>query len=504
MQIHSQQIERHVLSGLFRFPEIFPDVDNFLNEKDFFVRIHSVIYSVVRESLLQGEDKLDKILIANKIKNLGIAFKDDVDIFDYVEDLSLTQVTKEAAIEASKNLAKYRMCREIYETFASGQKFIENNLNEGVDKIISGCDQIYGDRISSYSLTDEPQNIFEDMEEIVEELGNNPTEESGFSTSFPEFDRLFGGLLPGNIYAIISRPGQGKSTWINEMCLRTAADNNVPPLLLDTEMGTREVQFRMVSALSGVSLWYIQTGNWRKNAEMCKKVRAAWKKIESEDWRYYYYPVGNKSIDEVCSLIRRWYYSKIGRGNPCIIAYDYIKLTTERVGANWGEHQAIGEKIDKLKKISEEIGAPIVTAMQQNRSGEAFNRRVSQIQDDSSTAALSDRLQWFASFVGIFRTKVAEEIQMDGPENGSHKLIPIKTRFQGRDAQGFQNLMRRTFVETVAGREVRSTMFTPNFINYDITNFKVEERGSLRHIIERENELHDITTEGNGALDDLL
>jgi len=498
MQIHSQQIERHVLSGLLKFPEIFPDVDNFLNEKDFFVRVNSVVYSVIRESLLKNE-RVDKILIADKIKNLGISFKDNIDIFDYVEDLSLIQVTESAALEASRDLAKYRMCREIYETFVSGQKFIEDNLNEEVDKIISGCDLIYSDRISSYSLTDEPQNIFDNMEEIVEELGNNPTEESGFSTSFPEFDRLFGGLLPGNIYAIISRPGQGKSTWINEMCLRTAADNNVPPLLLDTEMGTREVQFRMVSALSGVSLWYIQTGNWRKNAEMCIKVREAWKKIEN--WKYYYYPVGNKSIDEVCSLIRRWHYSKIGRGNPCIIAYDYIKLTGEKVGNNWAEHQAIGEKIDKLKKIAEEIDAPIVTAMQQNRSGEAFNRRVSQIQDDSSTAALSDRLQWFASFVGIFRTKVAEEIEMDGPEFGTHKLIPIKTRFQGRDAQGFNNLMRRTFVENVHGREVRSTRFAPNFINYDINNFKVEERGSLRDIIERENEMHDIT---GGDVDDIL
>tara|TARA_B100000959_G_scaffold99712_1_gene105480 strand:+ start:50 stop:820 length:771 start_codon:yes stop_codon:yes gene_type:complete len=255
----------------------------------------------------------------------------------------------------------------------------------------------------------------------------------------------------------------------------------------------------MVSALSAVPLWYIQTGKWRQNAEYVIRVREAWKKIEG--WKYYHYPVGNSSIDEVCSLIRRWYYSKIGRGNPCVIAYDYIKLTGERVGNNWAEHQAIGEKIDKLKKISEEIGAPIVTAMQQNRSGEHFNRRVSQIQDDSSTAALSDRLQWFASFVGIFRRKVADEIAMDGPDFGSHKLIPIKTRFQGKDAAGHQNLLRRTFVETISGREVRSTRFTPNFINYDINNFKVEERGSLRHIIERENEMHDIT---NDDVDDIL
>ena len=36
----------------------------------------------------------------------------------------------------------------------------------------------------------------------------------------------------------------------------------------------------------------------------------------------------------------------VGRGNPCVIAYDYVKLTGEKVDKNWAEHQAIGEKID--------------------------------------------------------------------------------------------------------------------------------------------------------------
>jgi hypothetical protein len=226
--------------------------------------------------------------------------------------------------------------------------------------------------------------------------------------------------------------------------------------------------------------------------------------METENLRYFHYPVGNMSIDEVCSVIRRWYYSKVGRGNPCILAYDYIKMTGENVGKNWAEYQAIGEKIDKLKKISEEIGAPILTAMQQNRSGEHFNKRVSNITDDSSTAAQSDRLQWFASFVGIFRRKVPEEMAMDTEEFGTHKLIALKTRFQGRDAAGHQDIMQRTLVENIGGREVRSTKWTPNFINYDVNNFAVNEKGSLRHIIEREQERPDIADGNNPTTDDFL
>ena len=66
-------------------------------------------------------------------------------------------------------------------------------------------------------------------------------------------------------------------------------------------------------------------------------------------YKYFHHHVRNKSIDEVCSIIRRWHLKEVGRGKDCIIAYDYVKLTGEKVSQNWAEHQAIGDKIQKLK-----------------------------------------------------------------------------------------------------------------------------------------------------------
>jgi hypothetical protein len=233
----------------------------------------------------------------------------------------------------------------------------------------------------------------------------------------------------------------------------------------------------MVAAISGVPVWYLETGNWRKNADFVEKVREAFKKVK--DFKFYHYEVGNKNIDQVCALVRRWYFSKVKRGEPCIIAYDYIKLTGERVGSNWAEHQAIGDKIDKLKKLAEEVNAALITAMQMNRSGERGNN--SAAVDDSSAIALSDRLQWFASFVAIFRQKTPDEILEDGQDFGTHKLIPLKTRFQGKDAAGHQDLFRRTLANG-------TQRFMKNYLNYDVINFDVSERGSLRDVVQRENE----------------
>ena len=223
--------------------------------------------------------------------------------------------------------------------------------------------------------------------------------------------------------------------------------------------------------------------------------------IKFQENIFNHYHVGRFNVDELCSIARRFYYSKVGRGNPWLLGYDYIKLTGEKVEKNWAEYQAIGEKIDKLKRLAEETGAPIVTAMQQNRS----NKYRGELVDDSSTAAQSDRLQWFASFMGILRRKSPDEIANDTRDFGSHKLIPLKTRFQGKDAAGHQDLIRRTFEEEINGRTVSSTKWVQNFLNYDIDNFRVEEKGSLRHLVDRENDRFEIEdTNPNDNFGDIL
>ena len=170
----------------------------------------------------------------------------------------------------------------------------------------------------------------------------------------------------------------------------------------------------------------------------------------------------------------------MGRGEPCLIVYDYVKLTGERVGNNWAEYQAIGDKVDKLKKIAEEINAPLLTAMQLNRSGESAT-------DDSSAIALSDRMQWFASFVAIFRRKTVDEVALDGENFGTHKLIPTKTRFQGQFAAGHHDILRR--------RTEDGERLVNNYLNFSVENFDIEENGSLRHIIEAENEQYFVEDE---------
>lgn len=476
MSLHSLQMERHALCGLIRNPDVFADVSQFLTEHDFYNDVHRTMYCVIRDSLEKGE-KIDIVMLGQRINNLGISFKDEINIFDYIESISFSHVSEKATTDSAKELLSLRIKREIIDTAEKIKKHVSHSQSKEINEVVSEVDAIYGEKFSTYDVGEAPANLFEDLREVVEERGNNPVDEFGFVTPYAEFNRLYGGLRPGNLYCIASRSGQGKSTFLNDICIKTAIKNNIKVIFLDTEMSKTEVQFRLASSMTGVSVWHLETGNWRKSVEMYEKVRNAFKEIQKVD--YFHVHVGSRTIDEICSIVRRWHMKNVGRGKPCLIAYDYVKLTGEKVGANWAEHQAIGQKVDKLKRLAEELGSPILTAAQLNRSGENINKNSADITDDSSAISLSDRLQWFASFVAIFRRKTADEIALDTTESGTHKLIPLKTRFQGRDAPGHQDLMRRQFPDG-------SERFVYNYLNFQIENFAVLERGSLRDSIARQ------------------
>jgi len=480
--IYSIQIEKQVLGGLINNPSAFAEIDGFISSKDFCSESHSTIYNVIKSTLSKGEE-IDKVIVAQKIKNLGISFKDDINIFDYLASISFTQITLNATVKTAQELAKITIRRGTYDSGRKLMEFAKSSGEKSISEFVSGADGIYNENVSTYTTESNPANIFDGIVDLIEDRSINPNTDTGLLTPYKEFNRLFGGLRRGNLYAVAARPGQGKTTWINDLCFKVAVNNKVKTLVLDTEMSKEEMQFRLAAAISGIPVWHLETGNWRRNKEMCDKFKEAKAKLAT--YEYHHHHIGNKDIDQVCSLVRRWYYSEVGRGNDCLIAYDYVKLTGEKVDRNWAEYQAIGEKIDKLKKLSEELNCPIITAMQLNRTGESHGRNSSNIVDDSSVISLSDRLQWFASYVGIFRRKSEDELALDGENFGTHKLITLKSRFQGRYAAGHHDLIKRV---TADGSE----RYVNNYVNFEVDNFDVTERGSLRHVVDAAQERHDL------------
>ena len=486
--IYSYELEQHVLSGLIKIPEVYSEVASVLSSEDFYAEtshVHQTIFKVLKMSLDNG-DSVDEIVVAQRILDLNISFEDNLDITTYIQKLGMRKINKVGFISAVKDLKKFTVRRQVFESASKVAKRMKSISNSSTfDEIIEEADTLYNNQIDAYSMDrTSPENIYDDMENMVEERGNNPVEEFGFMGPHPRVNELYGSLLrPGNISVIVARSGVGKTTFCLDFVTKVSFQNeNIPILHFDNgEMSKEELLHRQCAALSGVPLNLIETGNWRRNQECVDKVREVWPTIK--EMKLYYYNVAGMSIPAMVNVIKRFYYSSVKRNNPMIFSFDYIKTTSSMRSKNGNEWEVVGDMVTSFKNLvqKEILGddGPVITmitSVQSNRSGVVTNRRVENILNDESIVSLSDRIVQFCSHMFHLRPKVAEEIQAENAQFGTHVLEPFKHRHLGQNIPRALNL-----VEKEDGSKCK------NHINLDINNFTITEIGDLQDQIDALN-----------------
>lgn len=469
--LYSIRSEATIIGGLINHPQTLLDLEHTLEERDFHHRVHKVVFSLLKNSILDGK-QVDKIILAQKAKDLNISTFEDINLFDYLDSVTYSKINSNGIKELSKELIKLRIKRELFTDAELVKQFVSEKVDRSVEELIGGTDKIYNERIDAYALNDKPIDLYGDIEEFILEKAKNPQDEVGLKTPFPKFNEIFGGLQSAaGIYSVVARPKSFKSTYLQNMAEGIIRLNpGTKCLILDTELTSDILKLRASSACAKVSYWHMNSGNWTKNAELAAKVKRELPKLKDLKGKIYHMPVPDKPINEICSLIKRWYHSVCGRGNKAVVIYDYLKVSGESVGQYNTEYMIIGNKVNALNQIAKELNIVIWTACQLNRSGEGR-----QAIDDGSAIALSDRLAWYAAFVGIFRKKWGEEIIEDGANWGTHKLIPLYSRFGGKD------FYKNDLVRTTNSKG--NIEYKHNFLSYTVSDFRVEENGDLNDIL---------------------
>jgi replicative DNA helicase len=484
MSISNKELERQFLSGLLQYPKVWNELCSIINKDDFLSDVHRTIFLVMK-TFLDKNDAIDEIVITERIKNLNMSFMDDIDIADYILNLKNLSITDEKQIySVAKELKTYSIRRQIEQTGQKLQTLAKQSNSISIDEILVKSDKVYNENINTLiSSNNSPQNIFEDMEEVIEERGNNPIEEFGLPGPYKRVNDLYGSLLrPGNIAAIVARSSVGKTNLAMDFTLKTSAATGVPVLHFDNgEMSKKELQFRQCAALSGVPAYLIETGKWRLDPESTEKIRATWNKIKI--LKFYYVQVGMLDTPEMIRELKRFYFGKVGRydekthqPNQLIFSFDYIKPKRSK---GMEEYQYIGDMIQSFKNaiqsdILDDNGNPVIsmfTSVQANRQGIINNNKsLDEIQEDEGVVALSDRIIQYVSHMFLLRRKVAKELQFEidlGVLNfGSHKLINLKPRSLGKMVKRAQTLVK-----------FNDGSLHKNDIHLNIDNFNIEEMG---------------------------
>lgn len=420
--------ERAVLAALCQFGlDAYLEVD-FVDSRSFTDPINQLIFDCVYKSISENTQvEISSILSA--ANDLGVAEQiESNDEMGFIRSLFNFPIHKNNVTNYAAKIVKLQKARDLIKTLRACETDLENVTGEEdimdiVGRIEEPLLEATGDIYQSSSK--QTKILGDGIDEYMEYLTNNVVDFAGIPTGFNVFDTAIGGGLRRKCVDLVAaRPKVGKSMFGDAVAMHVAGNENIPVLMLDTEMGEEDHYNRILANLSGVEINKIATGKFSENEIEKEKVLAAAEKLKTIP--YHYISIAGESFENVLSQMRKWIYQHVGfdengRTNDCLIVYDYLKLMgSEGISASMQEYQVLGFQITKLHNFTVKYDVPCLSFVQLNRDG---------ITKESTDAVSgSDRLIWLCTSFSIFKMKSDEEIATDGVDNGNRKLVPIVSR----------------------------------------------------------------------------
>ncbi len=197
----------------------------------------------------------------------------------------------------------------------------------------------------------------------IDEWQRNPDKLQGLSTGFTDYDRLTGGLRPGDLIIVAGRPGMGKTTFAVNMAEYAAVNPSIraPVAIFSMEMPKDQLVTRMLSSLGGVPLQNLRTG--RLADEDWSRITSATTQLQD----------ATILIDDTPALTPtdlRARARRIKREHGLgLVVVDYIQLM-QVPGNKENRATEIGEISRGLKVLAKELSVPVIALSQLNRSVE--------------------------------------------------------------------------------------------------------------------------------------
>jgi len=197
----------------------------------------------------------------------------------------------------------------------------------------------------------------------IDEWHNNPDKLRGLPTGFTDFDKITGGLRPGDLVIIAGRPSMGKTTLAVNMAEYAAVHpgTRASVALFSMEMPSEQVITRMLSSIGGVPLNSLRSG-----------------KISDEDWVRITSATSQLSeakifVDETPALNPTELRARARRVKRehglSLIVVDYLQLM-QVPGTKENRATEIAEISRSLKALAKEMQVPVIALSQLNRAVE--------------------------------------------------------------------------------------------------------------------------------------
>ena len=371
------EAEQSVIGSLLISNEIFDDLSNIINSKNFYDPMHQKIFSAIEKLIYSGT-------IANPItlKNYFENEQDKLNVPEYLVKITKFSTSVRQAIEYSKIIYDLYVKRELIKISdnikdeaklndieSNGQKIIENSEKQLFDLAERGSFN------SSFIKFD---NALKMTIEMASNAYKNEGGIVGVPTGLTDLDDKLGGLHKSDLIIIAGRPSMGKTALATNIAFNAAKkiqdDGDKSTIaFFSLEMSSEQLSTRILSEQAKIRSNDIRRG-----------------KISEDQFDKFIETSKNISelplfIDEtpaisIAALSNRARRIKRTYGLDMIVV-DYIQLMTANNARKDGSVQEISEITQGLKALAKELSVPVLALSQLSRQVEQRDNNKPQLAD---------------------------------------------------------------------------------------------------------------------------
>ena len=361
---YNEQAEQAVLGSALLSRECLFTVFSNLNEEDFYLGKHQLIYRAIR-NLFDKESAVDVLTVTEELMNMkeletigGVEYLQQcsdamvaISSLDYYVNIVNDQAVLRRLIQS---------CRDI------DYKFLNDEIND-VNGFIADSENVLKNATEKRRVTGfkNVSQVAEAVKMSIETPKETKTDGvNGLTTGFDSLNRITQGFHAGDMIIVAARPSVGKTALALNFAYRAANRTDKPVAIFSLEMPAEQLVTRLIGAESSVSLSKITTSNITGVDRA--KVASAISKIGSLPLFIDDSP--NGKLMDIIAKSRKLQAEHPDLG---LIIIDYLGLVSSGSSRSTDSRQEEVRKASlALKSLARELKVPVIVVSQLSRSVE--------------------------------------------------------------------------------------------------------------------------------------
>lgn len=349
----SIESEQALLGCLINSSENFIQVDEILEEEDFYVDKHKRIYRAVKNIINQGSSA-DLVTISEYLKKDNLLIK--CGGITYLSQLS-TAATGYSIISNYAKIIKEKSSRR--KLIMAGRRLAQSGFNDDINNAVEETENTLFSIVTNkaqemISIHEAAENSFKTLEDRYKHKGHI----RGITTGFVDIDKLSSGLRKTDFIIIAARPSMGKTAFALNVGQAASAYGTVA--IFSIEMSSEQLMDRLLSARCLIDYGKIKDGNLNDD-EWAKIVYEA----EALKKRKLFIDDKSRVLNDIKAKCRKL---KMQKGLDVVII-DYLQLIKVTKKTNSRE-QEVSYISQELKALAKELDITVIALSQLSRAPE--------------------------------------------------------------------------------------------------------------------------------------